>query len=176
MNSGPSGLRLRPLRSSDETAVIAGQQALLAGDGFTFALDYQAGMPWDSYLRLLDRQRRGDRLPAGFVPATFLGAAADGQLVGRASIRHELNDHLKAEGGHIGYAVLPEHRRHGYATEILRQSVIIARSVGVDRVLVICEDSNVGSATVIERCGGQLDSVDTVGGRPVRRYWIDLCR
>ena len=62
------------------------------------------------------------------------------------------------EGGHIGYAVRPAHRRRGYATEILRQSLIVARAVGVDGVLVTCDDDNVGSAAVIERCGGVLES------------------
>lgn len=173
MNSGTSGLRLAPLRAADEAAVIAGQQALSDTDGFTFALGYQPGMAWVSFLSLLEQQHRGDGLPDAMVPATFLGASVGGQLVGRTSIRHHLNRYLELEGGHIGYAVLPGCRRRGYATEILRQSLIIARSAGVDRVLMTCEDANTGSATVIERCGGQLDSVTPVSGRLVRRYWID---
>lgn len=49
----------------------------------------------------------------------------------------------------------------------------IARENGVDRVLVTCDDDNTGSATVIERCGGLLDSVvDGAEGDRVRRYWI----
>jgi predicted acetyltransferase len=76
--------------------------------------------------------------------------------------------------GHIGYGVLAEHRRRGYATEMLRQSLVVARAVGVDRVLVTCDHDNVGSATVIERCGGVLHSViDCEDGVPKRRYWID---
>jgi predicted acetyltransferase len=49
----------------------------------------------------------------------------------------------------------------------------VARSLGVERALVTCDDANVGSATVIERCGGVLDGVVTAsGGNRIRRYWI----
>lgn len=49
----------------------------------------------------------------------------------------------------------------------------MARSMGVDRVLVTCDDTNVGSATVIERCGGSLHSFVTGrDGNLMRRYWI----
>jgi predicted acetyltransferase len=63
----------------------------------------------------------------------------------------------------------------GYASEILRQSLVIARSVGIDRVLVTCDDDNPGSIAVIEACGGQLDSLveDGPDAPPIRRYWID---
>jgi predicted acetyltransferase len=96
--------------------------------------------------------------------------------VGRVSIRHELNDFLAHEGGHIGYCVLAEHRRRGYATEILRQGLVIASSVGIDRVLLTCDEHNIGSATVIQRAGGVYESTvtDTEDGVPKHRYWIDL--
>ena len=83
-----------------------------------------------------------------------------------------LNDWLAHQGGHIGYGVLPEHRRQGFATEILRQSVIIARSEGIDPSLVCCDDANVGSALAIERCGGVLENVVDGDDGPTRRYWI----
>jgi predicted acetyltransferase len=168
-------LRLRPLDAGDEAQFAAAHRAVVP-DGFTFGLDYEPGMPWLPYVESLERQREGRDLPDGFVPATFLVADVDGVLVGRTSIRHELNDFLAREGGHIGYAVLPEHRRRGYATEMLRQSLVVARDVGVDRVLVTCDDDNAGSVAVIERCGGVLDAdlpvVPVVGAKPKRRYWI----
>jgi len=171
--AGPT-LRLRPLRLDDETAFRAACQ-VMAAEGFTFGLALQPGMAWDAYLKILEDQRAGTGLPPGWVPATFLVADVAGEIVGRSSIRHALNDVLAREGGHVGYGVLPGHRRRGYATAILRQSLVVARASGVDRVLVTCDDDNVGSIAVIEACGGRLDSTvqAAAGGSPVRRYWID---
>jgi predicted acetyltransferase len=113
-------------------------------------LGYNDGMPWEAWI--LDRERIGigTYLPSDWVRPAVLAAEVDGALVGRASVRFELNEWLARQGGHIGYAVLPEFRRRGYATEILRQAIEVARQEGVDRVLVICDEENIGSAAVIE--------------------------
>lgn len=105
-------LRLRPPRPDDEAAFAAAHQAL-ADEGFQFGLGYADGMDWATYVRRLDRHRCGIDLPEGIVPSTFLVADVHGELVGRTSIRHRLTEYLAREGGHIGYAVVPEHRRRG---------------------------------------------------------------
>jgi predicted acetyltransferase len=145
----------------------------MADEGFEFGLWLEQAPSWSAFVDELAAHRRGP-VPPGRVPGTFLLAFVDGRLVGRSSIRYELNESLAREGGHIGYGVLREHRRQGYATEILRQSLVIARAEGVDRALLTCADDNVASIGVIERCGGVLDSViDGSMHARTRRYWID---
>ncbi len=131
-------------------------------------------MPWLDYVELLDGLRDGTAVPDGLVPSTFLLAELDGSIVGRLSVRFELNDILAAQGGHVGYAVLPRFRRRGHATELMRRAVSIARDQGLLPLLVCCDDDNTASATVIERCSGVLESVITpADGTPAfRRYWI----
>ncbi len=166
-------LRLRPLLPHDEGPALTAHAAL-AEEGFAFLLGLDPAESWLSYLQRLRDNSRGLNVARDWVPATFLAATLGGELVGRISIRHELNDFLAAYGGHIGYAVVPGHRRRGHATTMLSQGLVIARSLGIDRVLVTCDDDNSGSARAIESNGGVLESVVDRPGSPVplRRYWI----
>ncbi len=156
---------------SDEAEALAGDQELALED-WGFLLNYEPDMPWSEYLEILDDQRLGRNLPVGKVPATFLIAEHDGQLIGRSSIRHALNDFLFNVGGHIGYGVRPTFRRRGFATEILRQSLELISELGVTEVLVTCDDDNVGSYKVIESQGGVLENRVEFEGSLKRRYWI----
>lgn len=173
MSSSAGQLRLRPLSLQDEAAFRAAHDAM-AADGFVFGLEgFCRSTNWESYLEQLTAIERGAGLEAGRVPATFLVADLDGEIVGRSSIRHRLTEKLRRDGGHIGYGVLPDYRRRGHATAILDESLEIARSLGITRCLVTCDESNVASAAVIERCGGELDRTGLAADeRMIRRYWI----
>jgi len=136
---------------------------------------YDEGMPFAHYLAVLRQRSRGEQLPPRHVPSTFLFGFDGSRIVGRVSIRHELNDFLMREGGHIGYVVVPEFRRRGYATAMLRRSLEIAHhDLGIDRVLLTCDDDNVASIRTIEKNGGVLENVPTgpALAKRRRRYWI----
>ncbi len=113
---------------------------------------------------------RGEDLPPDRVACTTRWIEQDGEIVGSINLRHELTDYLLREGGHIGYAVRPSARRLGVATAALRLMLAQARRLGINPVLVTCDDDNVASARTIERCGGVLE--DVRDGH--RRYWITL--
>lgn len=120
--------------------------------------------------KLADANRRDET----FVPATHLWAVADERFVGRISIRHELNDALRAVGGHIGYDTVPSFRGRGVATAMLRLALPVARALGHSSVLVTCDDTNEASIRVIERNGGSLRETKVIDAtRPAKRYyWI----
>lgn len=164
-------LRLHPLAAEHEQVARTADEQL---SDYDFFLDHSPREPWDDFVGRLRRQRCGIDLPPDRVRAAFLVAWVGGEIVGRVSVRFDLNEYLSEAGGHIGYAVVPERRRRGYATEILRQSLVVARSEGVDEVLVTCDVDNVGSRLVIERCGGAFEGVvhDPRENVDKRRYWI----
>ena len=167
-------LVLRVPTQSEEAEFLRAHQATSPAVP-NFLHSYEEGMSFRRYLEVLAEQERGENLPANHVPSTFLFAFDGTRIVGRVSIRHSLNQYLERVGGHIGYVVVPEYRRQGYATAILRQSLQIARQkLGLKRVLVTCDDDNVGSIKTIEKNGGVLESI--VAGpesdTPKRRYWI----
>jgi uncharacterized protein len=164
---------LRPLALSDEKQARQAHREL-AQDAFDFLLDLKRGEPWPAYLARLERLRLGVDVPKDWVPATFLVAEVAGQIVGRVSVRHLLNPYLAEVAGHIGIGVLPGSRRRGHATAILRQSLAVAASLGLARLLVTCDANSVGAINVIESCGGVLEDV-AAARRDMHkcRYWVE---
>lgn len=167
-------LVLRKLELQDEKAFQVARSRWIEDPGFVFARDYVEGMPFADFVDLLRAQERGEKLPPGFVPCSSIYAFLGEEIAGRVAVRHRLNDFLLRSGGHIGYGVIPKFRRQGVATALLRAGLAEARRVGVDRVLVTCEEGNAGSRRTIEKCGGAYENTLAMeDGRQMQRYWFE---
>lgn len=114
--------------------------------------------------------------PPGFVPDTSYWAKIDGEIVGRISLRHELNEFLNKIGGHIGYIVRPTWRRKGVAREMLRQVLDTERARSIGKLLLTCDETNLASERTILANGGVFESfVHMPGNQPrKKRFWITL--
>ncbi|MCH1883623.1 GNAT family N-acetyltransferase [Agrococcus sp. ARC_14] len=129
--------------------------------------------------RWLERERlQNERGIDGFVPATawwIVDDAAPGTVLGSIHLRHELNEWLLAEGGHIGYGVRPSARGRGVATAALLLVLERARAMGIERVLLCCESDNPASRATIVAAGGVLEDVrESAEHGRYERYWIAL--
>ncbi len=110
-------------------------------------------------------------LPAGHVHSDYYWVTEGLDMVGFVAVRHSIdNEFLRTQGGHIGYSIRPSCRRRGHASRALGLALDRARELGLERVLLTCNEDNVGSSRTIEARGGRFESV--LNGK--KRYWIEL--
>ncbi len=164
-------IEFRRLTTEDEQAFMTYIQSWNKDEELVpSAVDYDR---YDTFEALIDalafRESGKD-----WVKNTTLFLFVDDSIVGAGNIRHTLDEALLARGGHIGYGTGPAHRGKGYATDILRRSLAFLRDIGVNRVLVTCDEDNLSSAQVIIKNGGVEDvSFTKENNEKVRRFWID---
>ena len=168
-------LEFRELNSADEQQALDAHEELLADD-FHFLFWTRAEESWDEYTYRMSAWRRGEHLPEGWVRTGFFVVLEDGHILGRVSVRYELNDSLSYLGGHIGYGVLPEARRQGVAAALCRFGLRELAAAGVDKALITCNADNKGSKATIISCGGIIDEslpkARNAEGVEELRFWV----
>jgi predicted acetyltransferase len=175
MNSSDyNRLVLRELRSGDEPAFLQALTEWPLTEEMEFAPKYVASEQFDLYVQRLKAFAVGIDLPEGWVPSETLFGFVGDAIVGRLQIRLQLNEFLWKVGGQVGYTVLPRFRRRGYAGQMLRQGLRRAKTFGMDRVLITCDQTNWASRRLIEAFGGER--IDATSSKQERghklRYWV----
>ena len=112
----------------------------------------------------------------GLVPdSTFFCLDEERDIfVGAVNIRHYLNDSLLLNGGHIGDGVRPSERRKGVAVEMIGLALKECKKLGINKVLMVCDRKNIGSAKSIMYNGGVLENEVMIDGIVEQRFWIDI--
>lgn len=128
------------------------------------------------FIRMLDNCERGNLDERYSSTTSYFVTDENDRLIGAASLRHYLTAAGFSTWGQIGYGVRPGERRKGCATRILKMVLEEAKVMKIQRILLGCHSSNIGSAKVIESCGGVLENIvpdPDDKGETIRRYWID---
>ena len=164
-----------PAKEHEEQVMLFREEMQRNGEGFYGCSGLDKASDYDDWL---DFEGRFVRL--GWTPSTtYLGIrVSDGLLIGMIDLRHELSGLLLKYNGQIGFSVRPSERRKGYAVQMLSLVLKEAESFGYEKVLVCCNKANVGSAGVIQKCGGVLENEVIHEYSPVdrpdiiQRYWL----
>lgn len=128
---------------------------------------------FEEYLEHLEIKEPSDTLVTDSV--FFLLDVNKNILLGAVNIRHDLNDYLLHYGGHIGDGIRPSQRNKGYATEMIRLALIECEKLGMNKVLMVCDKTNIASAKTIIKNGGILENeIIDEKGNILQRYWIDI--
>ncbi len=128
------------------------------------------------FIQMLDNCERGNLDKKYASTTSYFVTDENGRLIGAASLRHYLTADGFSTWGHIGYGVRPSERLKGHGTNILKMTLEEAKLMKIHKVLMGCHSSNIGSAKVIESCGGVLENTVTDPddkNETIRRYWID---
>lgn len=116
-----------------------------------------------------DQLSKGIGLENWMVPQSIYWLFVDGVPTGMGKLRHYLTEKLKEEGGHIGYAIRPSCRHQGYGKLLLELLVKKACEIGVDRILLTIQNSNIYSIEVALANGGIIEKVTDIR----HHIWID---
>ncbi len=144
-------------------------------EDFDFCFDLFENTAFQTYLSRNLEIQRGINLGHMVQASFFLVRNTRDELVGRVSIRHRLNSHLLSFGGHIGYAVLPNFRKNGYATQILKRALIFLKNNTIEtKALLTCNSLNQASIKTILKNNGVLEDQVQHETRLTNRYWIEL--
>jgi len=131
-------------------------------------------LTFEEFLNQLEEKKHApktkDRVPSTLYVLTDF----KGYIYGAVSFRHELNSYLEDFGGHIGYGIRKSEQKKGYGTLQLKLTLDLIKSKGYDKVLVTCDEDNIGSKKVIEANGGRLEGKIYKHDAYVLRYYIDL--
>lgn len=138
-------------------------------DGYTFeeVLEHCLNLENEEYAKNLGKAQ---------VKTFLLIRYKDNKIVGALNIRFNLPENINEFAGNIGYGIRPTERRKGYNKINFYLGLIEVQKIGLDKVKLVCEATNIASVKTIEALGGVLEKteIDPSDGVLTSIYWISV--
>ena len=153
------------------------EEMRLSGEKIWESMIPKAGQDPEAFVNRINWEEANPGI--NLVPqSTYWGIVDESRVVGRAVLRHQLNEKLIEFGGHISYEVRPSARRSGIAKEMLKKVLETPKAKEIGRLLLTCAPGNEASNKTIIANGGILEKTAYVAAwkRDTNYYWIDLKR
>ncbi len=130
---------------------------------------------YEEWLENISRNANPDTVSKDWVltDTFFAVRKEDSKIIGIIDLRHTLNDFL-IDFGNCGYSVRPSERNKGYATEMLKHLLEIAKGAGMDCIHLSVERFNEASVRTILKNGGLLERSFEYEGELADIYVIHL--
>ena len=171
---------VRP-KLSDEKEILKYRQEFIDNGetmipGASALFDISNFKEWFKRMKLCEKE---ETMPqANYVPAIqyLLKRREDGKILGTLQIRTKLNDHLFNFGGNFGGSIRPSERKKGYSTRMILLGLKLAKKMGFDKILITCEEHNIGSEKSILKAGGIYEDKRKFekNGKTYKRFWIKI--
>ena len=127
---------------------------------------------FDSFLKKVKESKMG--INNNGLKEIFYFAIENDKIVGHGSIRlnPEVDKNINIYG-HIMYGVVPSKRRKGYGTLICKLLIKKATELGLENIIISCNNDNLPSSLIIKNNNGTLfeKAIDEEGNL-INRYKI----
>ncbi|GIP29400.1 GNAT family acetyltransferase [Paenibacillus sp. J23TS9] len=164
-------IQVKALSESDDQSIFEMIEEIGLGEnGYTTNFPNHDYEQFKASLPRMIEISKGINLPDGYVPQTIYWMYINDRPVAYGKLRHKLNNKLLEYGGHVGYIVRPSERGKGYGKLFLSELKKSAKNIGIDELLITCDETNLRSRRVIESNGGNLERVH----EGICKYWIEL--
>lgn len=147
---------VRPSQELKKEALLYRKEHFEAGENIIYGSElFDQTENYEEWLSLVTLNTSPETVDKNWVVTdTFFAIRkGDNKIIGIIDLRHTLNEFLK-DLGNCGYSVRPSERKKGYATEMLRQLLQVAKKAGIKEFHISVEKDNVASVKTIQKNGG----------------------
>lgn len=109
-----------------------------------------------NFIKELNELELNPKIELGKVKESTYWLIDKQEFIGRISIRHSLSEYLEKYDGNIGFEICPSKRKMGYGSILLSLGIEQAKKLELNKILIMCKDSNTASIKIIEKNNGIL--------------------